>query len=178
MNASALIKRICFSVMLLLQVRVCLATDACLNTTQYELKGRLVLKSSWLDADRGFIGRFELSDVESPKKIEFRGMRRKFGFLLDYPDVVIEARDKDQKWVLARTELAGTFLAPPDSLVLAPGAKVTFVATLLPQEDLAGKESELRLLVHPHRPGGFCIASGPFHVVLSNGLATGIVPSE
>jgi hypothetical protein len=92
MNPSGLLKRISLSVMLLAQGCVCLATDACLNASQHELKGRLVLKSSWLDVNREFIGLFELSDVESPKKVELRGTRRKFGFLLEYPEVIVEAR--------------------------------------------------------------------------------------
>jgi len=79
--------------------------------------------------------------------------------------------DLNGTWV-PFTQLPGTFMAPPNTLRLAPLAKAAFVTRLPSSESLLLGGYKFRLLLRLAKPS-ICIASDPFVVIQQRGPIEG-----
>jgi hypothetical protein len=165
---------VCF-VILLSIFRPVIARDACENMVS-DRRFDLVLKSVKLSSGEGFIGTFELSNAKYDHALVLPGRRIGNTLFMDYPDVSVQFRDLNSQWV-SFTELAGSFLTPPDRLEVKPGSRVAITTTLMSPEIANSSGSEFRIMIRLSDPD-ICVISRPFHAVPMHSPVTGFETSQ
>jgi hypothetical protein len=123
---------------------------------------RIVLAKAVEEKNGLFVGIFEMENLGIEPSLSLAGELTRLGFEAEYPDVSIEFKDLNSRWVpLDRTP--GTFVQGRDHLLVLPKSKKMFRAPLV-STNIAINGTEFRLVVRVTKPG-LCFVSRPFVVL-------------
>lgn len=151
---------ICVCAYLLSTTELAFAANSCNEPDFLRPQFSLMLKSTYLDNRDIFIGKFELKNNDVEPGIIIMGRRDGDDFFLDYPDIAIEFRDLNRKWVRLN-HLPGSFLSSPDRLKLKPNSSAEIKVELFPENLVKLDGSDFRLLIEAITPS-LCVVSYPF----------------
>jgi hypothetical protein len=114
--------------------------------------------------------------VKFDRTLVLPGRRMGTTLVMDYPDVSVQFLDLNSQWA-SFTELAGSFLTPPDRLEVKSGSRGTITTPLMPPEIASSSGSEFRIMIRLSDPD-ICVISRPFHAVPKRSPVTGFETSQ
>jgi hypothetical protein len=123
---------------------------------------RIVLTRTVVEDKGFFTGIFEIENLGFEPSLSLAGERTKEVFEAEYPDVSIEFKDLNSRWV-PLDHTPGTFMQGRDRLVVFQKTKKMF-STPLVSKSIAINGAEFRLVVRVNEPS-VCLVSKPFVVL-------------
>jgi len=139
--------------------RPILARDSCDFASPVSARANLILEDTQLSEQGRFLGRFELSNVGFDDPLVLRGIRAKDVFTMNDPEVSVQFRDLNGRWV-SFASLTGDYISS-DRMEIKVHSRGSFMVDLMSQEDANKSASDFRILVRLSRPD-ICIISKPF----------------
>lgn len=151
----------CIFIMLVSKSVLVFASAPCNEEDLLLPKVSLILKSTFEGKKNVFYGTFELENKEITPLLAIPGRRVGHDFFADYPNVSVEFKDLNGKWVRLQNHLPGSFLKSPNQLSINAQSKAIFKTELFPKSMIELSGSDFRLILELVNPS-MCIVSNPF----------------